>query len=92
VIFREELLRMEEHDASLTIRFAITRGKTARPQDIPMRLDEASLRRLLEEWGETPRQVFVCGANRFVEAVTQHSLANDLPAGIIRTERFGGSE
>ena len=91
VIFRDELLRMETANPALVLRFAITRGPVGREQDIPMRLDTTSLRRMLDDWGETPQHVFVCGANRFVESVTQGLLANDIPAPLIRTERFGGS-
>jgi ferredoxin-NADP reductase len=39
-----------------------------------------------------PRHVFVCGSNRFVEGVTRGLPDASLPAGMIRTERYGGAE
>jgi len=92
VIFRDELLRMEAADENLTVRFTLTRDDPFRQSDVPHRLDAPSVRQALADWGEEAQHVFVCGSNRFVEAVTQHLLAAGLPASIIRTERFGGSE
>jgi ferredoxin-NADP reductase len=54
------------------------------------RLDSAVLQRLLAEWGQVPAHVFVCGANRFVEAVTTGLLDAAVPPDRIRTERYGG--
>ena len=45
---------------------------------------------LLARLPEAPRQTFVCGSNRFVEAATEAAIAAGLAAGIIRTERYGG--
>jgi ferredoxin-NADP reductase len=36
-----------------------------------------------------PKQVFVCGSNAFVTTATDALIAADVPAGIIRTERYG---
>ncbi|AMM23667.1 FAD-binding oxidoreductase [Variovorax sp. PAMC 28711] len=67
-----------------------TRGAPPRPTDLGRRLDAASLRGLLDRWGRTPRHVFVCGANGFVEAVANGLLDVGIGAARIRTERYGG--
>jgi len=36
-----------------------------------------------------PEKVFLCGSNRFVGAASDLILEAGVPAGVIRTERFG---
>jgi len=61
-----------------------------RAGDLVRRLDAAALKDILARWGHAPRHVFVCGANRFVEAVTTGLVDIGIPAARIRTERYGG--
>jgi ferredoxin-NADP reductase len=89
--FREELLAMDAGDAGFAFVAVTTRGVSPRATDLSQRLDAASLQALLTRWGHTPLHTFVCGANRFVESVTQGLLALGLPAPTIRTERYGGA-
>ncbi len=91
IAFRDELLRLEASHAGLRCVVAVTRGDKRRAQDLDRRLDAATLRELLLQWGHVPRHVFVCGANRFVAAVSDGLLDAGVPAAIIRTERYGGS-
>ena len=51
----------------------------------------ALLRQCLQRWRQAPRHVYVCGANRFVEAVAGGLLDAGVPASVIRTERYGGA-
>jgi ferredoxin-NADP reductase len=68
-----------------------TRGAPPRPTDRDRRLDAASLRKLLARWNRSPRHVFVCGANGFVESVANGLLDAGIDAARIRTERYGGA-
>ncbi|MDM0106351.1 FAD-binding oxidoreductase [Variovorax sp. J22R24] len=88
--FRDELIDLEARHADFRFIATTTRGPERRVGDLHRRLDAASIREILAGWRQTPRHVFVCGANRFVEAVSTGLLAASLPAGIIRTERYGG--
>lgn len=76
-----------------TFRFVAvtTRGASPRPTDLDRRLDAASLRDLLSRWDRSPRHVFVCGANGFVESVANGLLDAGVDATRIRTERYGGA-
>jgi ferredoxin-NADP reductase len=90
--FREELIDLEARHASLRFVGVTTRGPRQRAGDRDRRLDAASLKDLLAQWRQRARQVYVCGANRFVEAVINGLIDASLPAGIIRTERYGGAD
>ena len=85
-------LRALEDDAPLFTWMAVTtREPPVRPGDGGRRLDSAALRALLADWGRAPAHTFVCGANRFVEAVAGGLLDAGVPASSIRTERYGGA-
>ena len=90
--FGEELEQLEAGRADFRFVAAITRGPGHRPADLAQRLDAAALKDLIAQWGQPPRHVFVCGSNRFVEGVTRGLADASLPAGMIRTERYGGAE
>jgi ferredoxin-NADP reductase len=91
LLFRDELIAAEREDAQLAIVLATTRGQAQRPQDQGQRLDGAALGSILERWGQLPRHAYVCGSNRFVEAMTAGLVACDVPAARIRAERYGGT-
>ena len=90
--FGEELERIEAGRPDFRFVAAITRGPGHRPADRTQRLDAPALKELIAQWGRVPRHVFVCGSNRFVEGVTRGLADASLPAGMIRTERYGGAE
>ena len=90
--FGEELEQLEAGRADFRFVAAITRGPGRRPADRPQRPDAPALKELIAQWGRVPRHVFVCGSNRFVEGVTRGLPDASLPAGMIRTERYGGAE
>jgi ferredoxin-NADP reductase len=71
--------------------FALSREAAARPQDFTGRVSETVIGKVLETLDGAPHTTYVCGSNRFVEAVTTLLVAmGQLPASI-RTERFGGA-
>jgi ferredoxin-NADP reductase len=90
LIFRDELVSTQAHQSEFAFVATTTRGARHRPQDFDRRLDRSLLREILTRWGRSPRQVYVCGSNVFVEAVTSGLVLEAVPPGLIRTERFGG--
>jgi ferredoxin-NADP reductase len=91
LIFRDELLNIQSREPNFTFIAATTRGARHRPDDVDRRLDRSLLRQLLTRWSYTARDVYVCGSNAFVEAVTSSLVLEAVPAGKIRTERYGGT-
>ncbi len=89
--FAEELRTLEAATPLFTGVAVTTREAPVRERDRGRRLDSAALRALLATWGHLPAHVFACGSNRFVEAITGGLLDADVPAPVIRTERYGGA-
>lgn len=89
--FRDELFSIAAADPGFVVAVTTTRGPRGRPQDHQRRIDTALVAEILTGWGRTPRWVYVCGSNAFVEAATSALLALAVPPGLIRTERFGGA-
>jgi len=90
VIFRDELLEADATQPDFTFIATTTRGASVRTSDFERRIDAAIVRDCLARWGCHPRHVFVCGANRFVEAATSALIGTKVAPDRIRTERFGG--
>lgn len=90
LLFRDELLNSQAHEPDFTFIATTTRGPRHRPEDFDRRFDRSLLHELLMRWGHAARDVYVCGSNAFVEAVTTSLVLQGLPPGRIRTERFGG--
>lgn len=68
-------------------------GQVPRPRDRAGRLQLTDLATALQWLGDASAQsaqVFVCGSNRFVEAVVAMLRGLNVPDGAVRTERFGG--
>jgi ferredoxin-NADP reductase len=85
VIYRDEL---EDHAEGAEVRFALTRSWPEGWTGHRGRIDDA----LLDEVTWLPREtpaIYVCGPNRFVEAVSRQMVARGHPAGRVKTERFG---
>ena len=91
LIFRDELLVMEQADRRVAVVVATTRELPRRKQDMGARLDSDSLRSVLSAWGRSPGLVYVCGATAFVEVVSRALIADGLRAELVRTERYGGT-
>jgi ferredoxin-NADP reductase len=91
LVYRDELLAEQARDKQFHLVLTTTREARHRPGDFERRLDRSLLRDILNTWRQTPRHVYVCGSNAFVEAVTTH-LVEEIPASSIRTERYGGTD
>jgi ferredoxin-NADP reductase len=92
LIFRDELLNTETLEPNFTFIATTTRGPRHRAEDFDQRLDRSLLRDALTRWGHTARDVYVCGSNAFVEAITSSLVLESVPAARIRTERYGGKD
>ncbi|MDM0076958.1 FAD-binding oxidoreductase [Variovorax sp. J2P1-59] len=90
--FRDELIDLEARHPDFRFIVTTTRGPEHRIGDLHRRLNAASIREILTHWKQAARHVYVCGSNRFVEAVSAGLLDASLPASIIRTERYGGAD
>lgn len=90
VIFRDELLSIQHTCGSFNLALAITRGSSRRPSDYSRRVDSAMIADVLGLASNAPRLTYVCGSSTFVESISKGLLAAGLPAGSIRTERYGG--
>jgi ferredoxin-NADP reductase len=90
VIFRDELLALDQANDGFEIVLALTRDHVRRARDYPRRVDAAMMRDVLARTASVPRFVFVCGANPFVESASQGLIDAGVAAGSIRTERYGG--
>jgi len=87
VIYREELLRLADHD-EVDIRFALTREWPHSWRGHRGRID----RQLLEDVAWSPDEqplVYVCGPSAFVETAADALVANGHSPSRVRTERFG---
>jgi ferredoxin-NADP reductase len=91
--FADELQQLQANEPGRFLFVAATTREAPRREgDLGRRLDAAQMQGLLARWGHTPRHAFVCGSNRFVEAATNGLQDAGVPAAVIRTERYGGTE
>lgn len=89
--FRVELLELEEARPHFTFVAVTTREQPLRATDLGRRLDSPAIAKVLNCWDHTPRHAYVCGANRFVEAVANGLVDAGILADRIKTERYGGA-
>lgn len=90
VIFRRELLQLEQAKAGFSVVLALSRERAQRAGDYSRRVDREMLSELLTRFSEPPKHVFVCGSNPFVETATQALVGAGVRPGSVRTERYGG--
>jgi ferredoxin-NADP reductase len=90
VIYRNELLAMHDARDGFDLAVALTREPARRACDYSRRVDPPMMADVLARLRAPPRQVYICGSNRFVEAAAQALIASAVPANLIRTERYGG--
>lgn len=90
VIFHRELLELEQAHAGFSLLLALSRGRAEREHDYSRRIDREMLSDVLARLPAAPKQVFVCGANPFVEAATQGLVSAGVAPSSVRTERYGG--
>jgi ferredoxin-NADP reductase len=90
VIFRDELIALHDRNDGFKLALALTRDRPRREEDFGRRVDGAMIEKLLTRLPASPRHVFICGGNPFVEAAADGALQAGVSAPMIRTERYGG--
>ena len=88
VIYRDELARLAEADASLDIVHTLTREQPQGWTGFKRRIDRAMLEEVAWPPSEQPR-VFVCGPTPLVEAVSATLVELGHQPALVKTERFG---
>ncbi|TIS91367.1 FAD-binding oxidoreductase [Mesorhizobium sp.] len=89
VIFRNELLGLDDRRDGFDLVLTLTREAARRPADYSRRIDAAMIVQSMARLPEPPKLAFVCGSNTFVSAAAQALIDADVPPGLIRTERYG---
>ena len=88
VIYRAELADLARSDARFTLHITLSRDSAPGWSGAVGRIDLPTAQAQVRELGGVA-DAFVCGQAGFVEATSALLLAAGLPAGAIRTERFG---
>lgn len=89
VIFRDELIGLDDRGDGFDLVLTLTREASRRPADYSRRVDAAMMMQSMARLPEAPKLAFVCGSNAFVSAAAQALIDAGVPAGLIRTERYG---
>ncbi|MDW6022759.1 ferredoxin reductase [Mesorhizobium sp. BAC0120] len=89
VIFREELLALDDLRDGFDLILTLTREAPKRRKDFGRRIDPAMIERTLSTLPRRPALAYVCGANAFVSAASDALIAAGVAAERIRTERYG---
>jgi len=88
IIYREELDRLQGQSAGLDVIHTLTRSQPPGWEGYGRRIDMAMLRQVIAPWGGR-LNAYVCGPTSMVEGVANNLVELGIPAGQIRTERFG---
>jgi len=89
VIFRDELIRLDDRRDGFDLVLTLTREQARRPADYSRRVDAQMMMQVIERLPKAPRLAFVCGSNAFVSAAAEALIDAGVAAGLIRTERYG---
>lgn len=89
VIFRDELIGLHDRRDGFDLVLTLTREAARRPVDYSRRVDATMMVQSMARLPTPPRLAFVCGSNAFVSAAAQALIDAGVPAGFIRTERYG---
>ncbi|RTL53566.1 MAG: oxidoreductase [Bradyrhizobiaceae bacterium] len=90
-LFRDELIGFDAIGGGFVYGLALTRETPRRPQDFSGRINAAMLEKMFAHLPAPPAEVFVCGANGFVNTAADAVLSFGIAASAIRTERYGGA-
>lgn len=90
VIFARELMERAEREPNLSVFLTLSRETAPSPGHRSGRIDAGLIDSALAALGASPKRVYVCGSNGFVEAASGLLLGAGIPFPMIRTERFGG--
>ena len=89
VIFRDELVTLDDRQHGFDLVLTLTREAARRPADYSRRVDVAMMAQAMARLPEPPGLAFVCGSNAFVSAAAQALIDAGVAAENIRTERYG---
>jgi ferredoxin-NADP reductase len=89
VIFRDELLALDDRRDGFDLTLTITREPARREKDFARRIDPAMIGNVLARLPSPPGLAYVCGANAFVSAAADALIATGIAAERIKTERYG---
>ena len=90
VLYREELLEIDRSQDGFHLTVALSQEQSRRKPDYGRRIDTAMIADVIQRLPESPRFVFICGSNAFVNVAADGTILGGIPAGSIRTERYGG--
>jgi len=90
LLYRDELLAIDHSQNNFEFIAALSREQPKRNSDYGRRLDGAMIRDLVQRLPSTPKFVFVCGNNSFVNVAADGIVQSGIPASRVRTERYGG--
>jgi ferredoxin-NADP reductase len=88
-LYRDELIELDGKHDGFTLILTFTREQPVRPGDYNRRINARMMAEVLARFPSRPAQVFVCGANAFVDAAADGAVTAGVPEGIVRTERYG---
>jgi ferredoxin-NADP reductase len=89
VIFRDELLALDDKRDGFDLTLTLTRDRPHRDKDFGRRIDAEMISAVLSRLPARPALAYVCGANAFVTAAADALIAAAIAAERIRTERYG---
>ena len=89
VIFRDELLALDEKKGSFKLVLTITREAPKRESDYGRRIDVPMIGEILKRIQTPLKRAFVCGSNPFVTVASEALIGAGVELGSIRTERYG---
>jgi ferredoxin-NADP reductase len=88
VIYGDELNRLRSNGDGLEVFYTLTRAQPPGWKGYARRIDQQMLRDVIRSFGQSPR-IFVCGPTPMVESAANALVQIGIPAGQVRTERFG---
>jgi ferredoxin-NADP reductase len=91
VLFRDELLALDQSHKGFVLALTLTREAPRRARDYGRRIDAALIAEVLALSPAEPRHVFICGSNAFVNEAADGTVAAGILPGSIKTERYGGN-
>ncbi len=89
VIFRDELIGLDDRRDGFDLVLTLTREQARRPSDYSRRIDTRMMAQAIERLPKPPRLAYICGSNAFVSAAAEALIDAGVAAGLIRTERYG---
>jgi len=89
VIFRDELIGLDDRRDGFDLVLTLTREPARRSEDYSRRIDARMMMQAMARLPQAPALAFVCGSNAFVSAAAEALIEADMPASLIRTERYG---